>query len=89
MPGNRFAFAVRVRRKVDLLGLFGLGTELLQELSFALDRYVLRRKIMRNIDPEAVFRQILDVPNGCLHRKTRPEIFFDRSGFCRGFNNDQ
>ena len=65
-----------------MFGLFGLRAQLLQELFFALDRHVFRRKVVRDINPEAMFRQILDMPNGCLHRKARPQIFFDCSGFC-------
>ena len=89
MPGNGFAFPIWIRRQVDPFDLLSFGTQFLQKLSFTLNRHVLRRKIMGNINPETVFRQILDVPNGCLHRKASAEIFFDCFGFCGGFNNDQ
>src|SRR5207244_5435384 len=89
MPGNRFAFPIRVRSQVDPFDLPSFSAELLQELFFALDRHVFRRKIMRRINPETMLRQILDVPDGCLHRKASPEIFFNSSGFGGRFNNDQ
>jgi len=82
MPGNRLSLPIWIRRQVDPLDLLGFSTQLLQELSLALNRHVFRRKIMSNINPETVFRQILNVPNGCLHRKASSEIFFDCFGFC-------
>ena len=61
MPADGLALTVRVSGKVDLIGLFGLALQFLDELFLALDVDILRGIVMIHIDAQLAGGQVADV----------------------------
>ena len=62
MPGDRFAFAVRVGREVDARGVFRFLLQLCDDLAAAADGDVLHLEIVIRIHAELGLGQIAHVP---------------------------
>ena len=89
MPGDGFAFAVRVGGQIEGVGFFGGGHDGIDVL-FALGRhFVFHGEIVLGIDG-AVFRhQIAHVAEGGQYFKIAAQVFFNRFDFVGRFHNQQ
>src|ERR1700690_67694 len=89
MRGNGFAFAIRVRSQIDGVHanrqLFQLGDDLL----FAGNDDVLGLEVIVGIHAKRALRQIFDVPERSLNREALAEIFLNRLGLGRRFDDDE
>src|SRR5207237_9360243 len=77
MPGDRLAFAVRVRRQVDGLGAAGGRTELRYDLGLAFDGLISGREVALHVDPELPLGQVADVAHAGLHDVPRTQDLVD------------
>ena len=88
MGGDGFAFAIRIRRKVDVVGrerqLFQLG----QDLFFSGDDDVLGFEIVFDIDTQAALGQVFHVAERSIDRESLAQIFLDSFRLSRRFDND-
>ena len=89
MPGDGFAFSIRVRRQEHFVAGFRLGLNLRKDLRFALDRHILRFEIVFHVDAQLAGGQILNMPDRRHDGITTPQILADGAGFRRRLNNDQ
>ncbi len=78
MVADGFAFAVRIGCEVDVVGLFGGGFELGDELLFAFDDFVMRFEAVLDVDIEVLLGKILDVAKRGFDDEIATEIFVDR-----------
>ena len=88
VPGNGFAFAIRVGREDEAVGAFdGLGdvVEALCGLGVDLPDHV---EVVLRVDRAVLRRQVADMPERGQDLVARAEIFVDRLGLGRRFNND-
>ncbi len=87
---NRLAFAVRVRRKIDLVGLGRRFLQLLNHLLFARRHDQLRLKgPLLQLHAELVLGQVHDVPDRGAHIESLAQIFFDRLRLGRRLDDHQ
>jgi hypothetical protein len=89
MPGDRLAFAVRIRREKHLIGLLRFLLDLSEHFGFALDRDVLRLEIAFDVDAEFAGRQVFDMADGSHDGVPATQVLRNRPGLRRRFNNDQ
>jgi hypothetical protein len=89
MPADRFSFAVRVCREIDLGSVFGFFADSAQDVSPAADRDVFQVKIIADIHTELAFRQVADMSLGRFDLVPFSEVFADRFRFRGRLDNDQ
>jgi hypothetical protein len=65
MPGNGFAFAIRVGGQVDFSGVAGGGLKVFDHFLFAGDGAIFRLEAILDIDAHLFFRQVPDVTDRC------------------------
>ena len=61
MPGNGFAFAVRVCCEKDFIGILRFFFERADDIAFAADIDIMRRKVILDINAERAFGQVADM----------------------------
>ena len=88
MGGDGFAFAIRVRRKVDVVGREGQLLQLGQNLFFPGNDDVLGFEIVFEIDTQAAFGQVFHVAERSIDRESLAQILLDRFRLSRRFDND-
>ena len=88
MRGDGFAFAVRVRRQIDLVGGERQLLQLGQNLFFAGNDNVLGQEPVFDIDTEAALGQVLYVPERGIDRESLPQIFLNGFRLRGRFDND-
>lgn len=76
MPGNGFAFPVRVGCEVDVFGFFGSGNNRIDMFAVAADELVFHRKAVVGIDRAAFGDEVADVSVGREDFKIAAQIFF-------------
>src|SRR5206468_2837027 len=89
MSGDGFAFAIGVRRKIDVLRLECLLAQRGQDLLFARDDDQFGIEVVVEIDGELVLRKVLDVAERGFDVEVFTEIFIDRLGLGRRFDDDE
>ena len=89
VPGDGFALAVRVGREIDGLGPGGLLLEAGQKLLAVGQRLIGRPPALLDVDAELLVRQIAHVALARGDLIVRAEIFIDRLGLGRRFDDDQ
>lgn len=87
MPGNGFAFPIRVGGEVDVFSFFGTGDDGIDVFAVAADELVFHRKAVVGIDRAAFGDEVADVSVGCKDFKIAAQIFFQGFGFGRGFDD--
>ena len=89
MPADRFAFAIRVGRDVDVGRVLGGVLELLDDLLARLDRFVLLGEVVVDVHAELALRQVADVAHRRDDLVVAPEILVDGLGLRRRLDHDQ
>ena len=87
MPGNGLSFPIGVGGQVDIVALFGFGTQLFDKLALSLDIFIIGGKVVLDIDAEAGSRQVAHMAHRCHDLIIGTEVFLDGMGFGRGFYN--
>ena len=88
VPGNRLALAVRIGRQDDLVGaLYGAG-DVGQALGGLGVDFPFHREIGVGIDRTVLGRQVADMAEGGENLIVSAEIFVDRLGLGRRFDDD-
>ena len=88
MSGDGFAFAIRVRRKVDGVGQEGQLLQLGEDLFFSGDDDVFGIEIVFDVDTEAALGQVLHVAVRSIDRESLAQILLDSFRLSRRFDND-
>ena len=89
VPGDGLALAIRVGGQKDLGGSFGRSLDLGDDLLLRVDDHVGRPEIVLEVDADGRLGQILDVTHRSLHLETMAQVFLDRAGLGRRFDDDQ
>ena len=77
MPGDGFAFAVRVRRKIDAVGGQGQLLQLGENFFLAGNDDVFRLEFVVDIDAQRALGQVLDVPKRSFDDEALAQILLD------------
>ena len=77
MPGDRLPFAVRVGGEEDLIRLGGRLLELGDHLLLALHDLIGGFETLFGVDPQRVFRKVLDVTDGGADIIILAQVFAD------------
>ena len=77
MRGNRFAFAVRIRRQINRVHAHSQLLQLGDDFFFTGNDYVLGLEIVINIDTQSALGQIFNVPERGLDRIAFAQILFN------------
>ena len=88
MRGDRFSFAIRVRRQVDGVHADGQLLQPRDDLFFTGNDDVFGLEIVVDIDAEGALGQILDMPERGLDRIAFAQILFDGLRLSRRFDDD-
>jgi len=89
MPGNGFAFAVRVGGQINVLGVLRRFFQFIDGFLFRFDDAVRRLEIFFQINTQFAFRQILNMTHRSDGIKIVSEKFFYRFNFCGRLHNHQ
>ena len=89
VPGDRFAFAVRVGSEVDLGSVPGFLADAGQNIAPAADGDVLQGEIVVHIHADLRLGQVAYVPLGCLHLVALAQEFADGAGLGGRLHNDE
>ena len=89
MPGNRFAFPVRVGREIERIRLLHGATQCAQVLLGFLDRFVVHLEVAGRLDRPFPGDEITNVAIGSEDLEAGPEVLLDRAGLGRGLDDDQ
>ena len=89
MPRDGLPFAIRVRGQKHLVCLFRFLLDLRQHFRLALDRDVLRLKIVLEIHAQLTGRQVFDMSDRRHDRITAAQIFRNRPRLGRRLNDNQ
>ena len=87
MPGNRFAFPIRVGCEVDVFGFFGSGDDGIDVFGVAFYQLVFHGEILIRIDRAAFGNKVADMSVGREDFKIAAQIFFQGFGFGWGFDD--
>src|SRR4029078_4323362 len=88
VPGDGFAFAVRVGRQIDVVRGQGQLLQLGENLLLAGDDYVFRLEFVVDIDAQRALGQVFDVPERSFDGEALPQIFLDGLGLGRRLDDD-
>jgi len=88
MPGDRLPFAVRVGCQQDVVGFGGGLRDRVYMLAVARDGLVLHCEAVVGIDRAAFRHQVAHVAVGGQHLEVLAQIFLERLGLGRGFDNE-
>ena len=89
VPADRFAFAVRVGRDVDVSGIFGRVSQLLDDLLARRNRLVLFRKLVLDVHAQLALGQIADVSHRRDDLVVAAQVFVDRLRLRRRLHHDK
>src|SRR5947209_3399617 len=89
MPGDGFAFPIRVTGQQDGRGRASGSPELLDDAGLGDGYDILRREVPIDIDPQPVGRQIADMAKARPHQVASPEIVLDRPALGGGLDDDE
>ncbi len=89
MPGDSLPFTIRVRGQKYLVRLFRFLLDLRQHFRLALDRDVLRFKIILEIHAQLTGREVFDMTDRRHDRITPAQIFRNRPRLGRRLNDNQ
>ena len=90
MIGDGFAFAIGVRREIDLVGLGGRLFQLVDDFFFAGRHDQLRLEgALLQLDANVVFGQVHDMSDGSADLKPFAQILLDRLRLRRRFDDHQ
>ncbi len=87
MKGNGFTFAVRVRCKVNGIGITGCFFQLLNNFGFAFNVNILWFKIVLNLYSEIFWGQIFDMAGSGRNIILCSKVFFKCFNFGGGLDN--
>ena len=88
MGGDGFAFAIRVRSEVDVVGREGQLLQLGQDFFFSRNDDVLGFEIVFDVDAQAAFGQVFHVAERSVDGEPRTQIFLDGLGLGWRFDDD-
>ena len=88
MGGDGFAFAIRVRREVDVVGRERQLLELGEDLLFPGNDNVFGFEIVFDVDTETAFGQVFHVAERSIDRESLAQILLDSFRLSRRFDND-
>ena len=88
MGSDGFAFAIRIRRKVDAVGRERELLKLGQDLLFSGDDDVFGIEVIFDVDTQAAFGQILHVAERSIDRESLAQVLLDSFRLSRRFDND-
>src|SRR5437660_11077941 len=88
MGGDGFAFAIRIRRKVDVVGRERQLLQLGQNLFLPRNDDVFGFEIVFDVDTEAAFGQVFHVAERSIDRESLAQILLDSFRLSRRFDND-
>ena len=88
MRGNGFAFAVRVRRQINVVRGRRQLLQLDDNFLFTGNDDVISLEIVAGIHAQRALGQILDMPQRGLNREILPQIFLNRFRLGGRFDND-
>ncbi len=88
MGGDSFAFAIRIRRKVDVVGRKRQFLQLGQDLLLSRNDDVFGFEIAFDVDPQAALGQVFHVAVRSIDRESLAQIFLDSFRLSRRFDND-
>ncbi|MNS99193.1 hypothetical protein D3C72_1335900 [compost metagenome] len=89
MPADRFTLAIRIGRQQDVVGaLCGLGDRI-DMLFVLLDHVVMHGEPVVRVNRAFLRDQVTHVPIRGQDRVVLAEVFVDRLGFGRRFNDEQ
>ena len=88
MGGDGFAFAIRIRRKVDVVGRERQLLQLGQNLFLPRDDNVFGFEIVFDVNTEAAFGQVFHVAERSIDRKSLAQILLDSFRLSWRFDND-
>ena len=83
MPGNRFAFPIRVGCEVDVFGFFGSGDNRIDVFGVAFDQLVSHGEVVFGIDGTVFGDEVADVAVGGQNFEIAAKVFFQGFGFGR------
>ena len=83
MPGNRFAFPIRVGCEVDVFGFFGSGDNRIDVFGVAFDQLVFHGEVVFGIDGTVFGDEVADVAVGGQNFEIAAKVFFQGFGFGR------
>ena len=89
MPGDRLPFAVRVSRKIEVVGLlerFGDGVDV---SGVTLDKLIFHGEVVLRIDCPLLGDQVAHVAVGGQYLKALAQVFLDGFRLGRRFHYDQ
>ena len=89
MPGDRFAFAVRVRCQQDVRRAFGGGLQFLDRRFLSRNGDVLGLERVLDVDPQRALRQVTHMPHRGTDVVLAAEETAKRLCLCWRFNDDQ
>ena len=89
VPGDRLALAVEVGGEPHRLGLAGLVGELLELLAALLERLVVGREVMLEVDPQLLLREVADVAVRGGDGVSGSKVSLDRLCFGGRFDDHQ
>jgi len=89
MPGNGLAFAIRVSGQVQCLGTLGRLGDGIDVLDALFAERVVHGEIVLGIDRAFFRNQVADVAIGGQHLELLAEVFVDRLGLGRRFDDEQ
>ena len=84
-----FPLAVRVARQVDSVGRRGGLLQSLDDGGLGWADFIRRLEAVLDVDAQYLLGQVHDVPVRCLDRVVAAEIFIDRLGLRRRFDDDE
>ena len=89
VPGDGLAFPVRVRPQIDLRDVRGDFLQLLDDFGLSQDGDVFGGKIVFQVHPQLVFRQVLDVSFAGDHLDVGAQVFLQGLGLGGRFYDEQ
>ena len=89
MPGNGLSLTIGIACEIDLVGIFRVLLERLDELALAAYVDVFRCEVVLDVDAELTLRQVAQMPHGGAHHVLSSQIFLDGLGLGRRLDNDE
>ena len=89
MPGNGLSLTIGIACEIDLVGIFRVLLERLDELALAAYIDVFRCEVVLDVDAELTLRQVAQMPHGGAHHVLSSQIFLDGLGLGRRLDNDE
>ena len=88
MPGDRFAFAIRIGSQIDIFFALGRFFQIVDDFFLGLNDVKVGREIFFDIDAELALGQIDHMADGRFDLKIASQIFFQGLGLGGRFDDD-